>query len=210
MLADLLAAAHQACARRMHERPGLLAEVASRARRAPRFEQALRGGSGFPLVCEVKRASPSAGPIRAVDAASQARAYVEGGARCVSVLTEERRFGGHLDDLRAVRAAVDVPLLRKDFVVEPYMLAEAVDAGADAVLSSPGRWSRRGLELWDAAEVPGLDVSSRWSSPTSWRARHAQGDPGLGERTGSVRRSRVSGAVRRARQECPASATDPR
>ena len=56
----------------------------------------------------------------------------------MSVLTEERRFGGRLDDLRAVRAAVDVPLLRKDFVVEPYMLAEAVDAGADAVLLIAG------------------------------------------------------------------------
>ena len=159
VLAELVAAARESCARRMRERPALLAELASGPRRTPRFEQALRGGRGFPLVCEVKRASPSAGSIRAVDAASQARAYVAGGARCVSVLTEERRFGGHLDDLRAVRAAVDVPLLRKDFVVDPYMLAEAVDAGADAVLLIAGALEPGRLrDLWAAAGQLGLDV----------------------------------------------------
>jgi indole-3-glycerol phosphate synthase len=107
----------------------------------------------------VKRASPTAGSIRSVDAAAQARAYVEGGARCVSVLTEERRFGGRLEDLPAVRAAVDVPLLRKDFVVEPHMLAEAVDAGADAVLLIAGAVEPSRLaELWAAAHELGLDV----------------------------------------------------
>ena len=108
----------------------------------------------------MKRASPSAGPIRAVDAASQARAYVDGGARCVSVLTEGRRFGGSLDDLRAVRAAVDVPLLRKDFVVDPYMLAEAVDAGADAVLLLAGAVepARLARAVGRSAESLGLDV----------------------------------------------------
>src|SRR5262249_19558083 len=103
-LAELVAFAREDCARRMVARPRLLAEVTGRPRRAPRFEAALRGGAGFPLVCEVKRASPSAGAIREVDAASQAKAYAAGGARCVSVLTEGRRFGGSLDDLRAVRA----------------------------------------------------------------------------------------------------------
>ena len=116
-------------------------------------------GTGFPLICEVKRASPSAGAIRAVDAASQARAYFAGGARCVSVLTEEQRFGGDLDDLRSVRATVDLPLLRKDFIVAPHMLAEAVDAGADAVLLiagalEPGRLA----DLWTSARELGLDV----------------------------------------------------
>ena len=75
------------------------------------------------------------------------------------MLTEERRFGGHLDDLRAVRAAVDVPLLRKDFVVDPYMLAEAVDAGADAVLLIAGALEPGRLrDLWAAAGQLGLDV----------------------------------------------------
>ena len=108
-LAELVAGALEDCARRRRERPTLLAEVASRPRRTPRFEAALRSGRGFPLICEVKRASPSAGAIRAVDAPAQARAYVDGGARCVSVLTEERRFGGRLEDLRAVRSAVRCP-----------------------------------------------------------------------------------------------------
>jgi len=159
VLAELVAGAREDCARRMRQRPHLLSEVASRPRRSPRFEAALRGGSGFPLICEVKRASPSAGDIRAVDATSQARAYVAGGARCVSVLTEERRFGGRLEDLRAVRAAIDVPLLRKDFVVEPYMLAEAVDAGADAVLLLAAAVEPPVLlHLWATALELGLDV----------------------------------------------------
>ena len=159
VLAELVAGAREDCARRMRERPHLLSEVASRPRRAPRFEASLRGGPGFPLICEVKRASPSAGDIRAVDAPAQARAYVAGGARCVSVLTEGRRFGGVLDDLRAVRATVDVPLLRKDFVVEPYMLAEAVDAGADAVLLLAAAVEPPVLlHLWATAVELGLEV----------------------------------------------------
>src|SRR5262249_39919172 len=129
-LAELVAHAREDCARRMAARPRLLAEVASQPGRRPQFEAALRTGAGFPLIFGVKRASPSAGAIRDVDAASQAKAYAAGGARCVSVLTEGRSFGGSLDDLRVVRAAVNVPLLRKDFVVDPYMLAEAVEAGA--------------------------------------------------------------------------------
>ena len=116
-------------------------------------------GRGFPLVCEVKRASPSAGAIRQVDAAAQARAYVAAGARCVSVLTEEHRFGGRLEDLGAVREAVPVPLLRKDFVVEPHMLAEAVDAGADAVLLLAGAVEPSRLrELCATATELGLEV----------------------------------------------------
>ena len=175
-LAELVAGALEDCARRRRERPTLLAEVASRPRRTPRFEAALRSGRGFPLICEVKRASPSAGDIRAVDAPAQARAYVDGGARCVSVLTEERRFGGRLEDLRAVRSAVDVPLLRKDFVVEPHMLAEAVDAGADAVLLiagavEPGRLA----ELWAGARDLGLDVLLEVVQPFELSAPDALG-----------------------------------
>ncbi len=159
VLAEMVAFAREDCAQRMRARPRLLAEVSSRPRRTPRFEAALRKGAGFPLICEVKRASPSAGSIRAVDAASQARSYAAGGARCVSVLTERRRFGGSLDDLRAARAAVELPLLRKDFVVDPHMLAEAVDAGADAVLLIAGALEPARLaELQAAAGELGLDV----------------------------------------------------
>lgn len=89
----------------------------------------------FGVIAEVKKASPSAGTIaRGADPVAQARAYAEGGAAAVSVLTEPDRFGGCLDDLSAVRASVDVPVLRKDFIVDPYQVDEARAAGADLVL----------------------------------------------------------------------------
>jgi indole-3-glycerol phosphate synthase len=91
--------------------------------------------AGVGVIAEVKRASPSRGKLADIpDPADLAREYALGGARCVSVLTEGRWFGGSLDDFVAVRAAVDVPLLRKDFVVSSYQVHEARAYGADLVL----------------------------------------------------------------------------
>ena len=89
----------------------------------------------FSVIAEVKRASPSKGDLAPIaDPASLARSYEQGGAAVISVLTERRRFGGSLADLDQVRAAVTVPVLRKDFMVEDYQVLEARAHGADIVL----------------------------------------------------------------------------
>lgn len=90
---------------------------------------------GLSVIAEVKRKSPSKGHLAEItDPAALATSYAAGGADAISVLTERRRFDGSLDDLRAVRAAVPTPLLRKDFMVTDYQLLEARAAGADLVL----------------------------------------------------------------------------
>jgi indole-3-glycerol phosphate synthase len=114
-----------------------LEQLKDMARRAPSPVDALAAlkAQGVSVIAEVKRASPSRGEMAAIDdPAALAADYEAGGARVISVLTEQRRFGGSLDDLAAVRRAVQIPLLRKDFVVSSYQLWEARACGADMVL----------------------------------------------------------------------------
>ncbi len=99
------------------------------------FFAALAAPGPIRLIAEVKKASPTAGVIRNdFQPAEIARTYADHGAACISVLTDEAYFQGSLDDLRAVRGAVDRPVLRKDFILDRYQLYEARAAGADAVL----------------------------------------------------------------------------
>jgi indole-3-glycerol phosphate synthase len=114
-----------------------LDQLKAAARKAPPSREvvsALRG-RGVAVIAEVKRASPSKGALAAIaDPAALAADYEAGGAAVISVLTESRRFGGSLDDLAAVREVVQVPVLRKDFVISSYQLWEARAYGADLVL----------------------------------------------------------------------------
>ncbi|HEY2224244.1 indole-3-glycerol phosphate synthase TrpC, partial [Actinomycetospora sp.] len=112
-------------------------QVKAAAVAAPPAKDALAAlqGQGIGVIAEVKRASPSRGHMVDIpDPAKLARQYVEGGARIISVLTEQRLFEGSLTDLDEVRAAVDIPVLRKDFVVGTYQVHEARAHGADLVL----------------------------------------------------------------------------
>jgi indole-3-glycerol phosphate synthase len=110
------------------------------------------------VIAEVKRASPSKGAIALdLDAVTQARRYAEGGADAISVLTDEEFYHGSLDDLRAIRAAVPTPVLRKDFILNRYGLLEARAAGADLVLLIVAALEARALSaLVDEARVLGL------------------------------------------------------
>jgi indole-3-glycerol phosphate synthase len=112
-----------------------LTAAVERQAAALRAEAVLRDGAGVKVIAEVKRSSPSKGRLASIgEPAVLAEKYAAGGASWVSVLTERRRFGGSLGDLQQVRARVDAPVLRKDFVVSRYQVLEARAAGADAVL----------------------------------------------------------------------------
>ena len=135
VLDDIVAGVRQDLAGREAALPlnELLAHVAEAP--APRDPMPHFRSRGSSVIAEVKRRSPSKGDLADIaDPAALATAYARGGAAAISVLTEERRFGGSLDDLRKVRDAVDIPVLRKDFIVETYQLVEARAAGADLAL----------------------------------------------------------------------------
>ena len=134
-----------------------LKEMAARAP-SPRDGIATLKADGVSVIAEVKRASPSKGAMAEIaDPAALAAAYESGGARVISVLTEKRRFNGTLEDLAAVRKAVNVPLLRKDFVVSSYQLWEARAYGADLVLLIVAALEQSALvSLVERAESIGL------------------------------------------------------
>ncbi|HEX5929112.1 MAG TPA: indole-3-glycerol phosphate synthase TrpC [Solirubrobacterales bacterium] len=135
MIEQLIAGAREGVDARRRElsQADLEARLSGRGEDRPFNEALVR--PGISLIAEFKRRSPSAGDISA-DAvvAEQVGAYERGGAAALSVLTDEPHFGGSLEDLRAARAACGLPIIRKDFVVDPYQLYEAAVNGADAVL----------------------------------------------------------------------------
>jgi len=136
ILDEIVAAKREQIAEARRRTPQDDLERLAAAAPVPRdFFTALAVDDAVSLIAEVKKASPSAGVIRPdFQPAEIARAYEAHGAACVSVLTDEPYFQGSLDDLRTVRAAVNLPVLRKDFILESYQLWEARAAGADAVL----------------------------------------------------------------------------
>jgi indole-3-glycerol phosphate synthase len=135
VLDEILAGVRADLAERQAQTP--LEELKAKAQAQPSAKDGVRAlrGDGVAVIAEVKRSSPSKGALAAIaDPAGLAADYERGGASVISVLTERRRFGGSLLDLREVRSRVDVPVLRKDFIVTSYQLWEARAHGADLVL----------------------------------------------------------------------------
>lgn len=156
MLAQILSTADERAIEADASLAQFEAEVAS-APPARHFRAALEQ-PGLSIIAEIKRRSPSAGEISAtIDPVRQAIAYEKGGASAISVLTEPHFFGGSLDDLRSVRNAVSIPVLRKDFTRRPSQVWEARAAGADAVLLIVAALSDTELvELLEVAEAVGV------------------------------------------------------
>ena len=158
MIEQLISVAREGVEERRGQVPqaDLESRLSARGEDRPFNEALVR--PGLSLIAEFKRRSPSAGDISAAaDVPAQVGAYERGGAAALSVLTDERHFGGSLADLRAARDACDLPILRKDFIVDPYQLYEAAVNGADAVLLIVRVLDDRRLaELY--GEARGLDL----------------------------------------------------
>jgi indole-3-glycerol phosphate synthase len=136
ILDKIVATKREEVARAKAERPGsTLRRQLTDAPPVRDFFAAIAAGLPIRLIAEVKKASPSKGVIRHdFDPVAIAKIYQQHGASCISVLTDESYFQGSLEYLRQVRVAVDLPVLRKDFIIDPYQVVEARAAGADAVL----------------------------------------------------------------------------
>jgi indole-3-glycerol phosphate synthase len=136
VLDDIISGVREDLVQRQAARPlSVLRELAERRPDPLPALSVLRDADAIRVIAEVKRSSPSKGALAAIaDPAALARDYEAGGASVISVLTERRRFGGSIADLESVRGAVDIPLLRKDFIFTSYQVWEARAAGADMVL----------------------------------------------------------------------------
>jgi indole-3-glycerol phosphate synthase len=126
-----------------------------------RLQKALSDNDKINIIAEIKRASPSKGVINdKIDVAETAKFYEKGGASAISVLTEEDKFKGSLEDLKAVRNAVKLPVLRKDFIFEEFQIYEAAEAGADVILLIAAMLNDKDLQnLYHLAEeILGIDA----------------------------------------------------
>jgi len=163
VLDTILAATREEVARRKADTSVAVLEEIARDMARPRgFADALtrKAATGHALIAEIKKASPSKGLIRAdFDPAAHARAYQAGGAACLSVLTDAPFFQGHEDYLIAARAASTLPIIRKDFMVDPWQAAEARAIGADAILLIIAALDDGAMAEIEAAAIDhGMDV----------------------------------------------------
>ena len=162
-LAEILATKRAEVALRKRREPvAALEDLARQQGPARGFRRALerKAETGFALIAEIKKASPSKGLIRAdFHPAEHARAYARGGAACLSVLTDAPYFHGHEDYLIAARHVVALPVLRKDFMIDPWQVAEARSIGADAILIIVAALADAQMAEIEAAAVErGMDV----------------------------------------------------
>ncbi|SOB87032.1 indole-3-glycerol phosphate synthase [Sphingomonas guangdongensis] len=161
MLDEIIAVKREEVAARSALRSLDQLDTAAREQSAPRgFRAALEAHAGYALIAEIKKASPSKGLIRAdFTPADHARAYQAGGAACLSVLTDERFFQGADAYLQTARGACDLPVLRKDFTIDPWQVAEARAIGADAILVIVSALDNGVMQEIEAAAIErGMDV----------------------------------------------------